>query len=309
MKNIRIGLGLMLGRQGRVDDLVQQVREAEELGFPSAWLPNIFAVDAMTVCALAGAATERIEVGTAVVPTFSRHPLYMAQQALTTQAAARGRFVLGLGPSHKIVIENMLGLSYEKPARHVREYVTIVKRLIEDGAVEFSGETYQVNGSLQIACDPKPKVLIGALGPVMRKIAGSLCDGTLTWMTGPKTIEGEVGAGVRAAAQEAGRPEPRIVCGIPVCVTNDPDGARAQAAETFAMYGTLPSYRAMLDNEGVAGPQDIAIVGDEKAVEAGIQRFVDAGATDFQAATFPHGEDAKASVLRTRAVLAELSSI
>jgi F420-dependent oxidoreductase-like protein len=307
MQGIRIGLGLMLGQQAVIEKLVAQMREAEELGFATAWLPNIFGADAMTICALAGAVTSRIEIGTAVVPTFSRHPLYMAQQALTTQAATGGRFTLGLGPSHKIVIEDMLGLSYAKPARHVREYVTVLGELLEKRSTEFEGELYRVKGSIDIACDTKPQLLIGALGPLMRKIAGSLCDGTLTWMTGPRTLGEQVAPGVRAAAEAAGRPTPRVVAGIPICLTNDADGARAKAAKLFAMYAFLPSYKAMLDLEGASGPADVAIVGDEKALETGIRRFADAGATDLQAAIFPFGDDSGAEVRRTRAFLSELS--
>ena len=306
MKNIQIGLGLMLGRQ-ELDTLLAQVQEAEAAGFPSVWVPNIFGGDAMTLCALAGRETSTIEIGTAVVPSFSRHPLYMAQQALTPQVATRGRFVLGLGPSHRVVIENMLGLSYDKPARHMREYVTIVKQIFETGTADFSGETYRVQGSVDVPGESPPPLLIGALGPLMRRVAGSLCDGTITWMTGPQTIAREVGPGVRKAAEAAGRPPPRIVTGIPICLTDDPEGARAGAGERFAMYGQLPSYKAMLDLEGVSGPAEIAIAGDEKALEAGIQRFADAGATDFQAAIFPHGPDGRASVERTRSFLAELA--
>ena len=307
MQGIRIGLGLMLGQQAVIEKLVAQMREAEELGFATAWLPNIFGADAMTICALAGAVTSHIEIGTAVVPTFSRHPLYMAQQALTTQAATGGRFTLGLGPSHKIVIEDMLGLSYAKPARHVREYVTVLGELLEKRSTEFEGELYRVKGSIDIACDTKPQLLIGALGPLMRKIAGSLCDGTLTWMTGPRTLGEQVAPGVRAAAEAAGRPAPRVVAGIPICLTNDADGARAKAAKLFAMYAFLPSYKAMLDLEGASGPADVAIIGDEKALETGIRRFADAGATDLQAAIFPFGDDSGAEVRRTRAFLSELS--
>ena len=307
MKGIRIGLGLMLGQQAVVAKILAQIREAEALGFASAWLPNIFGVDAMTVCALAGSETSRIELGTAVVPSFSRHPLHMAQQALTTQAATGGRFTLGLGPSHKMVIEGMLGLSYAKPARHVREYVTVLKDLFEEGHTDFEGETCRVKASIDVACNAKPAVLIGALGPLMRKIAGTLCDGTLTWMTGPRTLGEEVGPGVRAAAQAAGRPAPRVVAGIPICLGEDAEAARARARELFAMYASVPSYKAMLDLEGVSDPADLAIVGDEKALEGGIQRFVDAGATDFQAAIFPSGDDARASAQRTRAFLSELS--
>jgi F420-dependent oxidoreductase-like protein len=307
MEQIRIGVSA--GDPGGValDDLLSQIREAEEAGFHSVWIPNIFGADAMTLAALAGGVTRRIEVGTAVVPTFSRHPFYAAQQALTTQAALDGRFVFGLGPSHKVVIENMLGLSYAKPARHVREYVTVVRQLFDTGKADFGGEVYRVKGGLSVACGAPPPLLIGALGPAMRRIAGELCGGTITWMTGPRTLGEQVGPGVREAARAAGRREPRIVAGVPVCVTQDPDGARARAGEAFAMYGMLPSYRAMLDSEGVDGPAGIAVVGDEGEVERAIRRYADAGVTDFHASPFPHGADRRGSIQRTLAVLAELA--
>jgi len=307
MENVRIGLMASDGSGGTLDQLLAEIRATEEAGFATAWLPNIFGFDALTVAALSATCTERIEIGTAVVPTFSRHPLYMAQQAATIQAALGGRFTLGLGPSHKVVIESLLGLSYEKPARHVREYVTVVQQLLEKGQAAFEGETYRVNASLQAACGTPPQLLIGALGPIMRKIAGTLCDGTITWMTGPRTLEQEVGPGVRAAAEAAGRPAPRIVAGIPVCLSEDADGAREKASRIFAMYGTLPSYRAMMDLEGGEGPAGIALVGDERVIEAGVRRFVDAGISDFNAAPFPHGDDSAASLERTRSVLAQLA--
>lgn len=308
MKGVGIGVMIPDGAGMTLEEQLDHVRKAEEAGFQSAWVPNIFGYDALSVAALASGCTRRIEIGTAVVPTFSRHPLYMAQQAATTQAALGGRFVLGLGPSHKVVIENLLGLSYEKPARHVREYVTIVKELLEKGFASFEGETYRVNAGIQVSCGEPPPLLIGALGPIMRRIAGSLCDGTLTWMTGPRTLGEEVGPGVRAAAEAAGRPAPRIVAGIPVCLTDDPAGARARADEQFAIYDTLPSYRAMMDLEGVDGPSGIAIVGGAKEIEAGIRSLVDAGITDLNASPFSHGDDAKGSIERTLALLAELAS-
>jgi F420-dependent oxidoreductase-like protein len=307
VQNIRIGVGVTDAGNTPLDDLVAQVKAAEDAGFHSVWIPNIFGMDAMTVCAIAGRETSRIELATAVIPTYSRHPMYCAQQAATTQAACDGRFVLGLGPSHKVVIEALLGLSYAKPARHVREYMTIVTQLLEKGETQFEGGTYRVKGRLAVACSKPPQVMIGALGPLMRKIAGSLCDGTITWMTGPVTLESEVGPGVRAAAEAAGKPAPRIVAGVPVALTDDPDGAREFAAQAFAMYGTLPSYRAMMDVEGVDGPAGLTLAGDEKAIEAGIRRYADAGVTDFNAAIFPHGEDRKAAVARTHAFIGELA--
>lgn len=308
MKGIRIGVSIAdPGTGTRLDELLGQFRAAEKAGFHSAWVANIFSMDAMTLIALAGRETRSLELGTAVVPTYSRHPFYLAQQALSTQAATGGRFVCGLGPSHKVVIEDMLGLSFEKPARHVREFVTVVKQLVDTGRVDFEGRVYRVKGSLSVTGGSPVPVLIGALGPVMRGIAGRLCDGTITWMTGPRTIAGEVEPGVRKAAREAGRPAPRVVAGIPVCLTDDPAGAREAASKVFAIYGTLPSYRAMLDAEGLSQPGEIAIAGDERAVEEGIRRFADAGATDVNAAIFPFGPDAAASQQRTFDLLASLA--
>jgi F420-dependent oxidoreductase-like protein len=307
MRGIRIGVGVADPGGVALDALVGQIVAAEQAGFQSVWIPNIFAADAMTLAALGGRATATLEIGTAVVPTHSRHPLYLAQQALTTQAACGGRFALGLGPSHQVVIENMLGLSYAHPARHVEEYTRVVMELAHTGKTSFAGEVYRVNASLNIACGAPPPVLLGALGPRMRRIAGAVADGTITWMTGRRALAEEVGPGVRAAAREAGRPEPRIVAGIPVVVTDDPAGAREAASKLFAIYGQLPSYRRMLDAEGAAGPGDLALAGDAAAIERGIRAFADAGASDFHAAIYPHGSDPKGSVRRTQQLLGELA--
>lgn len=306
MRDIRIGLGIADAGGSRLDELLASFEQAESEGFATAWIPNIFGMDALTLAALAGRVTRRIELGTAVLPTFSRHPVYMAQQALTTQAATDGRLVLGLGPSHKVVIEDLLGLSFEKPARHVREYVTIVKELLETGKSRFAGETYRVNASLDVNAPRPCPVLIGALGPMMRRIGGGIADGSITWMTGVRTLGDAIVPDLRAAAEAAGRPAPRIVAGFPIVLTDDPEGARERASKAFALYGTLPSYRAMLDAEGASGPADLAIAGDEKTLEEAIQRLAAAGVTDVNAAIFPHG-DGRESVERTRAFLASLS--
>ena len=307
MRGIRIGIGVADAGGTPLEALVAQIRDAEREGFSSVWIPQIFGSDALTLCALAGRETSRIELATAVVPTHSRHPLYMAQQALSTQVACAGRFALGLGPSHRVVIENMLGLSFARPARHVEEYLRVVGELFRDGKTAFAGELYRVNASLRVAGATPPPLLVGALGPRMRKVAGALADGTITWMTGRRTLAEQVGPGVRAAAREAGRGEPRIVAGFPVAVTNDPAGARAAASQSFALYGNLPSYRAMLDAEGVRDPGELAIVGDAAAVEAELRALADAGVSDFNAVPFGHGDDAKASVRRTRELLAGLA--
>ncbi len=307
MQGIGIGIGVVGAGGEKLDDVIERFERAEEAGFQSAWIPNIFGYDAMTVCALAGRRTRRIEIGTAVVPTHSRHPFYMAQQALTTAAACGGRFVLGLGPSHKVVIENMLGLSFDKPARHVREFVSVVRGLVDTGKADFSGEVYRVTGSLDAPGGSPCPILIGGLGPHMRRIAGAVVDGSITWMAGPRTLAETIVPDVRAAADAAGRPAPRIVAGFPVVLTDDAAGAREVAANLFSVYGTLPSYRAMLDAEGVAGPGDIVVAGDERAIEKAIASLASSGVTDFHAAIFPTGPDARASLTRTTELLADLA--
>jgi F420-dependent oxidoreductase-like protein len=307
MRGIRIGTSVADAGGSPLETLLAQIGAAEAAEFQSVWIPNIFGMDAMTLAALGGRATSRIEIGSAVVPTHSRHPFYAAQQAATTQAACAGRFVLGLGPSHQIVIENMLGLSYAHPARHVEEYARVVTDLLRAGKTSFAGRHYRVSASLAVACGSPPPVLLGALGPRMRRIAGAIADGTITWMTGRRTLAEQVGPDVRAAAREAGRAEPRIVAGFPVVLTRDPAGAREAAAKAFAIYGTLPSYRAMLDAEGVSGPGELAVAGDAAEIERAIRGFAEAGVSDFHAAVFPFGDEPKASVRRTLELLGELA--
>jgi 5,10-methylenetetrahydromethanopterin reductase len=312
MNDIRIGIGVADPGGSDVDDLIGQIEAAEAAGFQNVWLPNIFGFDAMTLAALGGRVTTSIELGTAVVPTHSRHPLYMAQQALSTQAAAGGRFLLGIGPSHQIVIENMLGLSFAKPALHVREYTTVLMELIHTGKTNFEGKTYTVNGGVNVKASPPCPVLLGALGPLMRQVAGTLADGTITWMAGLRTLGETLVPDLRSIASEAGRAAPRIVAGFPIVLTDDADGARAAASKMFALYGTLPSYRAMLDLEGAGQPGDVAIIGDEREIEAAIGRLAAAGVTDFNANIFPYsadgkGPDGRAAAERTYALLSELA--
>jgi len=296
---MRIGVGTG-GRT--VDEAVASVRKAADQGFASAWFSNIFGLDAITAAAVAGREVPGIEVGTAVVPTFPRHPYAMAQQAVTANDACGGRLVLGIGLSHQIVIESMLGLSFERPARHMKEYLEVLMPLLREGAVGHTGEVYTTGATLDRPRGDGPAVIVAALGPVMLRLAGALTDGTTTWMTGPRTIADHVAPTINAAAEAAGRPAPRVVVGLPVCVTDDVDAARALAAQTFAVYGGLPSYRAMLDREGAEGPADVAIVGDEETVAAAVRGVFDAGATELMAAPFGDTE----AVARTTGLLAGL---
>lgn len=302
---IGIGIGDIAGNPATFDDLVAQTQAAERDGFASAWFANIFGIDAILAAAICGRETKTIEVGTAVTPTYPRHPTAMAQQAMSAAAAARGRFTLGIGLSHQLVIEGMLGLSFAKPFSHMREYMAVLGPLLREGKVDFTGKEFRVQSTLTVPGAKPPPVLLAALAPKMLALAGTEADGTITWMTGPKTLREHTVPSIREAAAKANRPQPRVVAGLPIAVTDDPKAAREQAGQMFQVYGFLPSYRAMLDREGVAGPADVAVVGDESAVGEQLQRFAEAGVTDFLAAIFPVGADAAASMARTRRFLVE----
>lgn len=283
--------------------VIEYIKNAEALGLDNIWMANIFNLDAITTLAVAGSATSRIGLGTAVVPTYPRHPSAMAQQAMTAAAASDNRFVLGIGLSHKMVIENMLGMSYDKPARHMREYLEVLMPLLAGEQVNHSGEVYQVNCQLQIPeARPVPTV-VAALGPLMLRIAGALSDGTSTWMTGPKTLAEYIIPAINSAASDAGKPQPTVVAGIPIALCRDVDTAREKLNKQLEIYGILPSYRAMLDREGAAGPGDIALLGDEATLRQKIVELRDSGVTDFNAAVMAVEDGADQ---RTLAFLADL---
>lgn len=295
-------IGLFLGSATDLDKTVASVRDARDAGFASAWLAQIFDLDALTVLAVAGREVDGIALGTAVVPTYPRHPMALAGQALAVQAASGDRLLLGIGLSHQVVVEGMWGYSFDKPARHMREYLSALLPLLRREAVSVTGETLKAVGQMNAERVTAPPVLLAALAPAMLKLAGAVADGTVTWMAGPATIRDHIAPSINAAAAAAGRPAPRIAVGLPVQVTDDPAGARAAAAKTFAVYGQLPSYRAMLDREGAAGPADVAIVGDADTVRAQVRALAETGATEFVASPFG-GATAAA---RTVEVLASL---
>jgi 5,10-methylenetetrahydromethanopterin reductase len=298
---MRIGIfGGDVAATGGVDDIVAAAHLAAAEGFPSFWLPQIFGVDAITMAGVIGREVPALEVGTAVVPTYPRHPMMLAQQALTANALTRGHFTLGIGLSHQLVIEQIMGLSYEKPVRHMREYLSILGPLVREQQVSFTGETLSTSITIDIKGAAPCPILIAALGPKMLELAGELADGTITWMTGPDTIANHVVPILRASAERHDRPEPRVVAGVPVCVTDDREAALQRAATVFQVYGVLPSYRAMLDREGLGGPADLAVVGNEDEVLAGLARFRDAGVEDLLAVEFARNDEEHK---RTRALL------
>ncbi|MEM1332592.1 MAG: TIGR03564 family F420-dependent LLM class oxidoreductase [Actinomycetota bacterium] len=292
---MRIGIFGGTVNDGTVDDVVAEATQVEADGFASYWAPNIFGHDALTTLAIVGREVPRIELGTSVVPTYPRHPMAIAQQCATVNAVAGGRLTLGVGLSHKVVIENMMGMSYEKPIRHIRDYMSVLGPLSRCEPVSYSGEEYSAHGAINAPGMQPFGTVIAALGPQMLKAAAELADGTLTWCTGPVTLAEHTIPTINAAAEAAQRPAPRVIAALPVCVTEDGEGATERAAKVFEIYGSLPSYRAMLDREGAAGPEDIAITGSADQVVDRIGALADIGVTDFATVEFPGDPDEAAA--------------
>lgn len=282
-KPLRIGSLIDVGRP--LPDTVAQLRRCREAGLDHAFAVQIFGPDALTLLAAAGAQVPGIGLGTGVVPVYPRHPMMLAQQALTVQWATGNRLVLGIGLSHQIVVEGIWGLSYDKPAGYMREYLASLVPLLHGEAVRSAGERVTTNAytPIEIPGVEPPPVLVAALGPAMLKLAGTVADGTITWMTGTRTIGSHIAPTIAAAAEAAGRPAPRVVVSLPVAVTNDAAAAKDLINEELSIYPNLPSYKAMLDKEGAEAAADIGFIGDEEAVAASIAKLADAGATDFVA--------------------------
>ncbi len=265
--------------------VVDQLRGYADAGFDHAFAAQIFGPDPLTLLAAAGVQVPGIGLGTGVVPVHPRHPMMLAAQALTVQAVTDNRLILGIGLSHQVMVEGIWGMSYEKPARYMKEYLASLMPLLRGETVSSAGERVTTNAPLPLGIPgaTAPPVLVAALGTVMLKLAGTVADGTVTWMTGTATIGDHIVPTIRAAAAAAGRPEPRVGVALPVSVTADIDAAKERINAEMAIYPSLPSYKAMLDKEGAQNAGDIGFVGDEEAVAAAIGRLADAGATDFVA--------------------------
>ena len=285
-----------------LDGAIDLARRAAADGFDSFWIAQVFGLDALTALAVIGRQVPDIELGTAVVPTYPRHPMMMAGQALTVQAATDDRLVLGIGLSHRIVVEDLWGYSFDRPARHMREYLDALLPLLRAEPVDLHGETLTAVGALDVTGASAPPVLVAALGPDMLRITGERGCGTITWCTGERALATHIVPRITAAAAAGGQPPPRIVAGLPIAVTADIDGTKESIAAATSIYGGLPSYRAMLDIEGADGPADIALVGDEESIVAAVGRLADAGVTELSAvisATNPADRAATWDLLRS----------
>jgi F420-dependent oxidoreductase-like protein len=278
----RMRIGIFVGTAAAtLDTLTEQVADAARAGLDSAYFAQVHGWDALTTLSLIGRQVPGIALGTAVVPTYPRHPLALASQALSAQAATGNRVTLGIGPSHPSVIEGQFGYSYDRPARHVRDYLSALRPLLAGEQVDYHGETLVATGRVEVPGANPPNVLISALGPVMLRLAGQLADGTVTMWTTAETIASHVAPAITTAALGAGRPAPRIAAVLLASVTTRPNAIRQQIAEQLASAGELPSYRALLERQGMAGVQDTVVAGDEETVTREIRRYAQAGTTDL----------------------------
>ncbi|MEH3141035.1 MAG: TIGR03564 family F420-dependent LLM class oxidoreductase [Mycobacterium kyogaense] len=289
-----------------IDATIDYLAQLRDEGFGRVWMSQLpHEPDLLTILAIALREVDTIEAASGVIPIQNQHPMHMAQAALTTSLASQGRFTLGLGMTHAAVSEGMWGIPWDKPVRRLNEYLDGLLPLLAGEQASAPGETVTTRGALVVPGAPRPDVYIAALGPQMLRLAGRRTSGTCTWMTGPTTLSGHVSPTLRQAAADAGRSEDavRVVAALPIALTDDADALRAEAAEQFAVYGTLPSYRAMLDREGYAGPQDAAIIGDEATVRDRLAELEAAGVDEFVAAVFAADPEVRA---RTRAFLRSL---
>jgi F420-dependent oxidoreductase-like protein len=301
---VRIGVYLSTLPPQSLEQIIEQACRLEQRGFGLLWISQLNDYEALTLAALVGRETQRIALGTWVVPTYPRHPGVLAQQALTAQAASGNRLVLGIGLSHQVVIEKRLGLDFSRPVRHMREYLEVLTPLLRGEPVAHEGQCFRVRMTVSVADAKAPPVLVGALGPQMLRLSARLADGVAIWLGGAEFLERFALAHLREASAAAGRPFPRVAVGLPIAVCRDRAAARAAAGRWLAASSALPSYQAVLARGGAAAPEDIAILGDEAEVRAQLARLAALGVSDFNAVCVPVPEEPD-SLERTHALLAE----
>jgi F420-dependent oxidoreductase-like protein len=314
-------IGLMIGsdkersRADRLTGLLDDGKAAERDGFASFWIPQVPGyLDAMTAAALLGHVTERIEIGTAVVPIQTRHPLIMAQQALTTAVACSGRFTLGIGPSHHWIITDQLGLPYDKPALLVRDYIDVLDAaLAGPGPIAVDNNSFRVHSPVDVTDQYGTQVLVAALGPAMLRLAGERAGGTILWMADERAIGDYVVPRITDAAASAGRTGIRVVAGVPValCSSSETDGAREYASEVLGHADFSPNYVRLLEHGDAEDVGDTMAAGDESTVLRRLQSYRGAGVTDLAVRVVPLGQDARersASRRRTQEFVASLVS-
>jgi len=313
-------VGVMIGPERgdaarKVERMVEDIKWAESAGFDTAWVPQIPTdFDALIAVTLMAGPTSRIEIGTAVVPLQAQHPIALARQALSAQAATGGRLTLGVGPSHHWIVQDMLGLPYDKPAAYTRDYLDVLDKAFRGpGPVDVENGGFTVHNPLGLGPMAPLPVLVAALGPVMLKLAGERTDGTILWMADERAVAEHVVPRITKAASEAGRPGPRIVAGIPVCLCkpSEVDAARERANRILGEAEVSPNYQRLLDYGDARDIGDLCAAGDETAIAERFRRFADAGVTDLSVRLLPIGEGREqlvASKQRTRDVVAAIAA-
>lgn len=301
---MKIGMsGTGLVSHADVGRIVQHASTARDDGFSSYALAEhpTGGFDALTVLSLVGQRVPDIELATAIVPTYPRHPMVLAGQALTVADSMDNDLTLGIGLSHQSMMDT-LGIGFEKPIRHLREYLSILMPLIRDGEVDYKGETLAATVKLFQPPSKNVQVIAAALGAQALGVAGRLCDGTTLAWVGPRTVKEHIVPRISDSAAKANRPAPRVIATLPVCVTGNEAAVRAEISKRLNMYTQLPSYQAMFEREGADAPGDVAIVGSAEAVRDGLGQMADAGVTDFTASEFyltPHEKEATRELLKT----------
>jgi F420-dependent oxidoreductase-like protein len=294
--------------------MVADIRWAEAAGMDTAWIPQVpNDFDCLTAVTLLGLRSERIEIGTAVVPVQAQHPIALARTAMSVHASIGGRLALGLGPSHHWIVRDMLGLPYDRPAGYTRDVLDVLDAaLAGPGPVDVENEAFTVHNPLDLAPISPLPVLIAALGPAMLALAGARTDGTILWLADERAVAEHVVPKISKAAADAGRPAPRIVAGVPVCLCR-PSEVEAAKERTNRILGEAevsPNYQRLLDYGVARDVGDILAAGDERAILTRLKRFAEAGVTDLSVRTVPLGDtrdELVASKQRTRDLLAELA--
>lgn len=311
-------IGLMLGpERGRyrqkVTQLATDAAAAERAGFTSLWVPQIPGdFDAFIAITLMAQATSKLELGSAVLPIQTRHPIAMAQEAMSVQAVCEGRFTLGLGVSHQWVIEGQLGIPFERPAHQMRRYLEVLNPALRGpGQVDVENELHRVHSPMDVT-DYRPNpVLLAALAPLMLRVAGELAAGTILWLADERAVGEHVVPRITQAARDAGRPAPRVVAGIPIalCPDDEVEAARSFANQMLGHSEFCPSYQNLLERGDAKNEGDILAAGDESAVRKRLHAFRDAGATDLAVRVLALGRDREARLASRARTLAFLASL
>ena len=293
---MRIGIQFDFRGSPDLDGILDYFVKAEREGFSTIWIGQVFQHDVLTLYALAGARTSRIELGTSVVPLPPRHPTVLAQQALTTQLATGNRLCLGVGCGHAIILDRKLGLESDLPLSRTREALEVLRPLLRGEYVKYEGRHQRMRVGTPVAGAEAPPLILAALGPRMTELAGELCDGvTLVFAGGDFVAEH-----VRPRLPETAR----IVASLPIAVTESRDVVSA-AIDLYTRPSTqLPVYARTMAQQKAESVSSLSIIGTPAEVEDGLDRLAEAGVTDLNPILVDVREDAGVA-RRTREFLAE----